>query len=316
MRRESESILLINLRRINLNLLTFFEALYQEQNLTAAAERISVSQPAMSNALSRLRAAFNDELFVRSGHSMEPTPRARRLAPSILDALSRVREGLEDSNEFDLSVPRTFNIGGIDHVDLIAIPQLVQRNVATLSTIHYNSVLIAAHEYDESLRSNQADLIIDVQAPVQPQLESVPVFNRAVVPTVRKGHPLANKTLSPEDIAALKFVILSHRHVTSTASVEAHLREQGVQDNIAVRVSHVRSIFNIVKSSDLVGFFPQEAVESYGDLIRLDVDIPPVDITHYMIWHEFQNDDPGHRWLRDQITDIYATVRDLPDMHK
>lgn len=308
---------MINLRRINLNLLTFFEALYQEQNLTAAAERINVSQPTMSNALSRLRVAFNDQLFIRTGHSMEPTPRARRLAPSILEALSRVREGLEDNDVFDPSVPRTFNIGGIDHVDLIAIPELVQRNYETLSTIHYNSVLIPTDEYNDSLRSNQVDLIIDVQAPFQPQLEMVPVFNRNVVPTVRKGHPLAGKTLGREDLAGLNFVILSHRHVTSATSVEAHLREQGILDNIAVRVSNIRSAFSIVTNSDLVGFFPAETSETYSDdLVRLDADMLPVDITHYMIWHEFQNDDPGHRWLREQITDIYANVLDLPDIHK
>ena len=249
---------MINLRRINLNLLTFFEALYQEQNLTAAAERINVSQPAMSNALSRLRAAFNDQLFIRTGHSMEPTPRARRLAPSILEALSRVREGLEDSDEFDSSVPRSFNIGGIDHVDLIAIPELVRRNSETLSTIHYNSVSVPGDEYDERLRANQVDLVIDVEAPTQPQLRMEPVFSRHVVPTVRKGHPMAAKKLGLEDLNKLKYVVLSHRQVSSTAPVEAYLRDHGCLDNIAVRVSHIRSVFNIVRNSDLVCFFPQK----------------------------------------------------------
>ena len=305
---------MINLRRINLNLLTFFEALYQEQNLTAAAERINVSQPAMSNALARLRAVFNDQLFIRIGHKMEPTPRAKRLAPSILEALSRVREGLEDSDIFDPSVPRTFNIGGIDHVDLIAIPELVKRNAEYLPTIHYNSVSVNGDEYEEKLRANQVDLVIDVEAPSQPQLQMMPVFHRRVIPTVRKGHPIAAKKLKQEALLNLKFAILSHRNVSSTAAVEASLKEHGCLDNVAVRVSHVKSIFEIVCNSDLVGFFPAETAEQYKDqLAALDIDIPPMEITHYMIWHEFQAEDPGHRWLRQQVMDIYENAENLPD---
>ena len=308
---------MINLRRINLNLLTFFEALYQEKNLTAAAERIHVSQPAMSNALRRLRATFNDQLFIRTGYSMEPTPRARRLAPSILEALNRVREGIDDNREFDPTIPRTFNIGGIDHVDLIAIPTLVSRNTDHLSTVHYNSVAISGGDYEESLRTNQVDLIIDVQAPAQAQLQVAPIMVRHVVPVVRKDHPLAGQRLEEELLKTLKFALLSHRQVTSMEAVEAFLRDQNLLENVAVRVSHFRSIFDIVCNSDLVGFFPESTVALHSEeLVALEMDITPIEITHYMIWHEFQAEDPGHLWLRREIEAIYGTVEVLPDSGK
>lgn len=306
--------MLVNLRRINLNLLTFFEAIYQEQNLTAAAERISVSQPTMSNALARLRAVFNDQLFIRTGNQMEPTPRARRLAPSILEALARVREGLQDSAEFDPSIPRTFNIGGVDHVDLVAIPGLVRRNSEILSAVHFNSIAISESEYEERLRANQVDLIIDVVPPSHPELQLIPILHRNVVPTVRKGHPLEGKKLSLDDLLDLKYTILSNREVTSMATVENHLREHGCLDNIAVRVSHIRALFDIVQNSDLVGFFPPKAADiERNALVTLNVDLPPMEITHYMVWHQFQTDDPGHRWLREQVTAIYADTEELPD---
>jgi len=305
---------MINLRRINLNLLTFFEALYQEQNLTAAAERINVSQPTMSNALSRLRAVFNDQLFIRSGHRMEPTPRAKRLAPSILEALSRVREGLADSTEFDPTIPRTFNIGGVDHADLIAIPELVRRNSNILSTVHFNSVSIGEQDYEERLRANQVDIIVDVAPTTNPELRLVPIFHRNVVPTVRKDHPLASKKLELKNLLDLQYAMLSPREVTSMATIETYLKEHGCIDNVAARVCHIRSLFDIVRHSDLVGFFPHKTASLQRDeIVALDIDLPPMEITHFMIWHQFQTDDPGHRWLREQISAIYKGADQLPD---
>ena len=304
----------VNLRRINLNLLTFFEAIYQEQNLTAAAERINVSQPTMSNALSRLRAVFNDQLFIRAGNQMEPTPRARRLAPSILEALARVRDGLLDSVDFDPSIPRTFNIGGVDHVDLIAIPGLVRRNSDILSTMHFNGVSVIEEEYEERLRTNQVDLIIDVGPPSNPELQLHPIFHRYVVPTVRKDHPFAGKRLALEDLPDLRYAILSTRNATRMSTVENYLQEHRCLDNVAVRVSHIRALFDIVRNSDLVGFFPQKAATiRQNELIVLDVDLPPTEITHYIIWHQFQTDDPGNKWLRDQICAIYDDIEVFPD---
>lgn len=306
---------MINLRRINLNLLTFFEALYQEKNLTAAAERISVSQPAMSNALSRLRATFNDQLFIRSGNQMEPTPRARRLAPSILDALAKVRDGLADIDEFDPSVSRSFNLGGVDHVDLIAVPELVKRHQGLLSSMHFNSVAINEDEYQEKLRTNQVDLIIDVSPPSDTELLHLPILHRALVPTVREGHPLAGKDLKQEDLLECKFAMLAPRESTAMAPVENYLREHGCLENIAVRVCHIRSLYDTIRNSDLVGFFPQSGGKvSREQLVALTIDLPPTEIIHYMIWHQFQTDDPGHKWLRAEVKAIYEEVVKLPDM--
>jgi len=305
---------MINLRRINLNLLTFFEALYQEENLTAAAERINVSQPAMSNALSRLRAVFNDQLFIRSGHQMEPTPRARRLAPSILEALARIREGLVDSAEFDPSIPRTFVIGGVDHVDLVAIPELVQRNKEFLSSIHFHSVTINEEGYEESLRASQVDLILDVAPPTSQELHIEPIMRRRLVPTVRAGHPLESERLGSEDLLKLRYAMLTPRETTSMAAVETYLKENNCAESIAVRVCNIRSLFDVIRNTDLVGFFPEEAASGEPNgLVQLDIDYPPMVVTHFMVWHQFQTDDPGHCWLREQVASIYRNVNGMPD---
>ena len=305
---------MINLRRINLNLLVFFEALYQEENLTAAAERINVSQPAMSNALSRLRAVFNDQLFVRSGYHMVPTPRAQRLAPSVLEALARVREGLVDNAEFDPTIPRTFVIGGVDHVDLVAIPELVRRNSGLLSTVHFHSVTINEGGYEEGLRTNHVDLILDVAPPVSPELHIEPIMRRRLVATAREGHPLEGKKLVSEDLLELQYAMLTPRETTSMAAVETYLKENNCAENIAVRVCNIRSLFDVIRNTDLVGFFPEESTS--GDpngLIPLDIDYPPMAVTHFMVWHQFQTDDPGHRWLREQVASIYRNVNGMPD---
>jgi len=104
----------LNLRSVDLNLLAIFDAIITEGNLTRASERIGMSQPAMSNALSRLRHLVKDDLFVRQGRGITPTVRALELAPLVREALSLIEEGLKPSAQFDPQIPRTFRVAGFD----------------------------------------------------------------------------------------------------------------------------------------------------------------------------------------------------------
>ena len=136
----------MNLRRINLNLLPFFEALYTERHLTAAAERLAVSQPTMSNALAKMRVIFKDQLFIKVGNTMEPTLKARRIAPGIISALDQVRGGVMDDEQFDFTVSRNFNLAGMDRLDAYVIPELIRRNVMHTGSIHFNSMSLSDKE--------------------------------------------------------------------------------------------------------------------------------------------------------------------------
>ena len=299
---------MLNLRSVNLNLLAFFEAIYIEKNLTAAAERVCVSQPAMSNALTRLRDTFNDDLFTRVGNQMEPTPRAKRLAPNILDALAKVRDSLEDCRDFDINSPRTFTLAGVDHVDLAAIPELVQRNAGNLGSLRFNSIYCGFKDSENRLKSGQVDIFIDVNLPVSDELRLTKLYEHFLVPAVRLDHPLAGKPVDFDTFCELNHVIFSSPSSGMLADITGFIKNYGLEEKIVVRVSQASALIKTLHCSDLVGFVPMaEGSPLFEVLTPLQVEMPvKISAAHYMIWHYSQSDDPGHRWLREQLGDIYS----------
>jgi DNA-binding transcriptional LysR family regulator len=117
---------LIDISQVDLNLLVTFEALFEEQSVTNAAQRLHLGQPSMSAALRRLRVLFNDELFIRTGKKMHPTSKALEIAPGIFTALKQIRQTLESTQVFDpTSMQRSFKIGSSDYMNYILIPRLL-----------------------------------------------------------------------------------------------------------------------------------------------------------------------------------------------
>ena len=297
----------MNLRRVNLNLLPYFEALYTERNLTAAAERMAVSQPTMSNALARMRATFNDQLFIRVGHSMEPTPRAKRIASEILVAMESVRKSVTDDRQFDHQIPRTFNLAGIDHLGLFGLPELIKRNKEYLQTLHFNNIALSESGNLERLRSGDLDLIVDVSQSESEELCSECILEDSLVLMIRKEHPLAGKPVSEKQMRQLQFVIFSSRINSKFVVMEKLLTDQGYEEQIAVRANQVISLDKIIRSTDLAGFVPEAMIEHPNTgLVKLQTPFASeVQIMHFMTWHELQNNDPGNCWLRNEIREIY-----------
>jgi DNA-binding transcriptional LysR family regulator len=296
------------INNMDLNLLRVFQAISDEQSLTLAGARLHLSQPAVSYALRRMRAIFNDPLFIRTKTGMQPTPSALELAKPISRALQAVQDALSYAEQF---VParstRTFSMSMTDAAEMFFLPPLCEymRAQAPLARIHVEQVPKAAIE--EALRTGQLDFAIGNLPLLKPVTRHTRLFKESYVCVTRKRKGLpTRKGLNVEE-----FLALSHVQVQSAESshhqLEDVFRENGIDRPIALDVPHFSVLPSILARSDLAVSLPLRIARLFNtaqqfSLYELPVKIPEVEVTLH--WHQDFDGDAGNRWMRQAIVDI------------
>jgi DNA-binding transcriptional LysR family regulator len=290
------------LARVDVNLLVAFEALVQEKNVTRAARRLAISQSAMSHTLARLRTALGDELFVRAGSGMTPTPVALRIAVPIREALARIGAVLVRSGPLDPAELRaTFRLRAFDFAQIAIVPRLV---AALASSAPHVTVIALAHGRDtaRALEEGTADLAIGLvrepHGPTQRELSSEPFAS-----VVRGGHPCLASPMTLERFAALRHAIVSPVGRPS-GFVDGVLAEHGLARDVAYTSPHLYSAALAVARSDMIltgaARVLAELVTTLPlTLVPLPVEVPPFHVA--MTWHERRTEDEVHRWLRERV---------------
>ncbi|MGB0919849.1 MAG: LysR family transcriptional regulator [Alphaproteobacteria bacterium] len=296
----------MNLRRLDLNLLTVFEAVYEDRNFTRAAERLGMTQPALSNAIKRLREEVGDPLFVRASGGVEPTARADVLAPHISTALNHVRLGFAEHGVFDpATAERRFKVCIGDFGEAFCLPELYRScgagphiKVAAIGEMGRNNL--------NELRSGSLDLVWDFMQLEDGHLLSEVVFEDQLVCIMRQDHPLAN-----EDLTAQSYLAQRHIVVRATQNyvqeIEQVLRRASVEREVAVEVDHITAMPFIAARSDLVSITAASIARNLRDRLGLiakplPFEVPPVRI--HQTWHRRMQDDPAHIWLRDSFKKV------------
>jgi DNA-binding transcriptional LysR family regulator len=294
-----------NLRSLDLNLLTVFEAIYEVGTVSSAADRLALSQSATSHALSRLREVCRDELFVRARLGLSPTPVAQAMYPTIKPALEALRISLAEASGFDpvrsqrrfrISIPHP--MGPFYALALRAAAASVAPSIVlTFDTVSRPVGL------EDNLRDGTADIAIDWLPVTRDPFVNRKLFDDQVVLLARSDHPSAHPGLTIEDLQKTEFVTLHRRREIGHAP-------QALEDvsnliiHDAVHVSELLEIPTVVASTDLLGIF----LSSMGPLMKkrlglqvlpIPLDLPPMPI--YMIWHETRRHDAAHRWLREIV---------------
>ena len=296
---------MFNLRSLDLNLLTVFEAIYEVGTVSSAADRLALSQSATSHALSRLREVCRDELFVRARLGLSPTPVAQAMYPTIKQALEALRISLAEASGFDpvrsqrrfrISIPHP--MGPFYALALRAAAASVAPSIVlTFDTVSRPVGL------EDNLRDGTADIAIDWLPVTRDPFVNRKLFDDQVVLLARSDHPSAHPGLTIEDLQKTEFVTLHRRRDIGHAP-------QPLKDvsnliiHDAVHVSELLEIPTVVASTDLLGIF----LSSMGPLMKkrlglqvlpIPLDLPPMPI--YMIWHETRRHDAAHRWLREIV---------------
>lgn len=300
--------------RIDLNLLLVLQAVGQERNVTRAARRLGLSQPAVSSAVARLRQALGDPLFVRSSGGMAPTPRARRLLESVDAAMGLIRQGLQEGESFDSAQSRTsFTLLASEIGERHFLPSLMARLRRTAPHVRVQVRQVSGGSYGAALETGLADLLIGHLSQPLSSLRSRRLFSDRFVCMVRQGHPVLDQPLTLERYLALDHVVITRRGARD-GMVTAALARLGGERRVAIAVPHFTAAPAIVAATDLAATVPAQLVRLHaeGEVagVALPFDVPPIDVGLY--WHERLQGDAANQWLRRTFVELFAASSQDP----
>ncbi|CAN7159341.1 LysR family transcriptional regulator [Variovorax paradoxus] len=305
----------VNFRTLDLNLLRVFDEVMAERNLTRAARNLSITQPAVSNALRRLRDVLGDELVRRSGAGVEPTPRALALWPTVRDALRQLQHTLAPG-EFDASTAdTTFLLAMADATAAELIPGLVQIVEKEAPAISLRVLPLTTRDPRRMLEQEEVDMAIGYfpaviaslaargQSGVGVAFETQRLYLGQYVCVMRRGHPLANAPLTLDDYCAARHLLVSFSG-RPYGFIDQTLGALGRERRIVVTVNQFFTAGRVVANSDLLTVLPRHFVTVTGideQLVLRDLpfDQPMVHVD--AIWHRRAQHGHAHEWLRTAL---------------
>ena len=295
---------MMNLRRIDLNLLTVFDAVMQEGSLTRAGNKIGMSQPAVSDAVSRLRHVLKDELFIRTSHGVKPTARARQYAGQVRRILDLVVLMLAETDSFDVvTSSRSFNLVLGDYGELVILPALMQYLDDLQAGVSVNVLSQHSLAVEESLRTGGVDLVITPEPIVDEEIRNELVVRERLVSMVRRDHPVIKDTMTLEQYIASRHVVVDWPDARGFI-IDQRLRAEGMQRNCHMRVHTLFDMPRVVASTDMVCTLPSGMAHHFATAHKLasfPIPLPDIDVFAYMNWHSSFDSDPGIRWMRSVI---------------
>jgi DNA-binding transcriptional LysR family regulator len=299
----------VNVGDVDLNLLRAFDAVLRDGSVTAAGERLGLSQPAMSNALSRLRRLLEDPLFVRTPGGMRPTPFAQRLAAPVRQALDLIQTTLAQQAAFDpRTSQRSFRLQLSDVGEIVFLPALLERLEREAPGVRVDTEQLPQDEVSEALAAGEIDLAVGFLPGLAAGVASKRLFRDRYVCVVRADHPRVGSRITLPQFLAASHVLVSARG-SAHEIVEQTLRNKGLARRIALRVPHFTVVPMILARSDHMVIVPEglmRAIARFGRFksLKPPVDIPALDVKVH--WHERFGRDPGISWLRGVLLDLYA----------
>lgn len=293
------------LRLVDLNLLTVFDAVMQEQNITRAAHILGMSQPAVSNAVARLKVMFNDELFVRYGRGIQPTARAYQLFGSVRQALQLVQNELPGSGFEPLSSERTFNLCVCSPLDN-SLTSLIFNQVNQIAPniqLAFKSSLNQNTEHQ--LRYQELEFVIGYEEFRRPEFACVPLFNDEMVLVAKVNHPRIFGPVTEDEIYREEHAVVAlDRYASFSLPWYDSLEKQA---KIAYQGMALISVLNVVSQTQLVAIAPRWLAESFAGNLNLQVLPLPMKLnsrTCFLSWHEAAGRDKGHQWMEELLVSV------------
>jgi len=301
----------MKLSDIDLNLFVVFDAIYTEGNLTRAGEIIGITQPAVSNSLSRLRTLFNDPMFVRTADGMVPTPIAQNIVGSVRQALGLIRSSVQESESFDpLASDKRFRISMTDLSQSIFLPYLFEQINKKAPQVSIECYQVRRRDMSIELASGNLDLAFDIPLAPDPQIRQAPLLSHPHVCVVRNSHNVVQGKL---DLAT--YLSISHIHISSRRGglgvVDLALGKMGKRRHIALRTQHYLATPQLVSETNLALTVPLVFAQFLADsvdikFLELPFEVPNIET--YLYWHESTDRDQANKWMRDRILELPSKV--------
>ena len=299
----------MNLRDIDLNLLVVFNQLLMDRRVSTTADKLGLSQPAVSNALKRLRTLLKDELFVRTARGMEPTPYALNLVEPMGYALGTLQNALNQRDSFDPATSeRTFTLGLTDIGEIYFMPTLMDTLSRVAPRIKISTLRHNSGHLSEDMASGNVDIAVGLLPSLTTGFFQRRLFKQRYVCLFRQGHPRAHNP-----ITLAQFKSLSHVGVTSAntghGEVVDWMERKGIQRHIQLHVPHFVAVGHILQSSDLIATVPERFAQKCAAPFQLETSPLPFklpDIAINLFWHAKYNREPANMWLRQLMVDLFT----------
>lgn len=302
---------------LDLKLLTIIDELYRTRNVSQTAENLGLNQPAVSMSLARLRKHFNDPLFVKTPHGMEPTVHATEIIAGLRQAHELLRSAIEHRETFEPATSnRTFRIAATDIGQVVLLPTLMKRlrEIAPQVTVDFSNFTEGS---PGRLESGEVDVALGFIPPLKTGFHRQKLFTDRFVCVVRSGHPRIRKTLAVDAFQRELHLIVTTSGTGHTI-LEKTLEENGIRRRIGLRVPSFLGLATLLSSTDLLVTVPERLAEVVAGLIKVQVFPPPFQIPPYFVmqnWHARSDKDQGNRWLRALVAELFkdrVEARELP----
>ncbi|HCT4967540.1 TPA: transcriptional regulator LeuO [Citrobacter koseri] len=293
------------LRMVDLNLLTVFDAVMQEQNITRAAHSLGMSQPAVSNAVARLKVMFNDELFVRYGRGIQPTARAYQLFGSVRQALQLVQNELPGSGFEPASSERVFHLCVCSPLDNILTSLIYNRVEKIAPNIHVVFKSSINQNTEHQLRYQETEFVIGYEEFRRPEFTSVSLFKDEMVLVASRKHPRISGPLLESDVYNEQHAVVSLDRYASFSQPWYDTPDR--QSCIAYQGMALISVLNVVSQTQLVAVAPRWLADEFAESLALQILPLPLKLnsrTCYLSWHDAAGRDKGHQWMEELLVSV------------
>jgi DNA-binding transcriptional LysR family regulator len=303
-----KEINMANIRSIDLNLLSVFDALFDAHSVTRAADRLSLTQPTVSGMLQRLRHMFSDPLFLRTSHGIVPTPRAQALAGPIKELLADAQLLVRAEAFEPRSAEGTIRLCGSDYLQQAVIAPLikvVRRRAPKLK------VLVSprpASGVTDLMARGEIDLCFSLPEVADPDLPARLLYRDRYLCVGRKNHPLKSRRLSTRQLCALDHLLVDPTGRSMWGPVDTVLAAVGQRRRVVAAVPSFHMLFELLDTDDFVAFVPGRLLHGRRSKIRVfetSLDIPSLEVM--ATWHPRVSGDARHKWLRETLFAVTGT---------
>jgi DNA-binding transcriptional LysR family regulator len=296
----------MDIRNVDLNLLVALDALLAERNVSRAAVRLRLSQPAASALLARLRELFGDPLLLRSARGMLPTPRALELLGPVKRVLDEIDALVQPRSAFDPgSALHTFTLSASDYVEYALLPTLVDYLERKAPGVRLAVRPLDLQTVAKQMESGEVDLCITGLQNAPAGLHTQPLYTERMVSVVRRNHPGIGARLTLEKFCSLEHILVSVRSSSFSARIDEALAALGRKRRARLAVPHFLLVPEIVARSDMISALPERLARGYATKLRILE--PPLEIPGFtvgQIWHERNQREPAQQWLRQLLLEL------------
>lgn len=297
--------------RYDLNLLRVFLALMQERSVTRAADRLGITQPALSNSLNRLRDILHDPLFIRERYGMQPTPKAEQLAPVIMEAIAQLDGLVFGQQAFDpMHSEMLVTIAPNSYVEYVLIPAVVARLQALAPGIKLRITPYGNDLAETGVISGTTALVMGRFVDPPDNLVVQHLMDDSLACVVRSDHPDIGETITKAQYETMKHVNVMPPGKMRAGLFQA-LDRHGLKREVAVSVTHFLSVPEVIATTDYCTTLPSQICRRLQGDKRLKILPTPVDLGTFpidMAWHVRYRHDPAHRWLRAMIEEVARSL--------